>query len=119
MTRRPQEFGQLLREKRLAKGVGLRAFAELVGVSPTYLSQVEQCNSVPPTADRVRRMAELLEENADEWMAVAGRISDDLLEIIRQSPVQISGLLREVQGMTEEQLREVREVARNLRKENE
>jgi DNA-binding XRE family transcriptional regulator len=53
-------FGQMLREKRITKGFSLRKFAELVGVSPTYLSQVEQDNVDPPTADRVKRMAELL-----------------------------------------------------------
>src|SRR5687767_6941228 len=53
-------FGHVLRAKRLAKKLGLRKFAELVGVSPTYVSQVEQCNVMPPTADRIKRMAELL-----------------------------------------------------------
>ena len=46
-------FGHVLRAKRLAKKLGLRKFAELVGVSPTYVSQVEQCNVMPPTADRI------------------------------------------------------------------
>ena len=48
-----QSFGQLLREKRFAKGFSLRKFATLVDVSPTYISQVEQDNIDPPTADRV------------------------------------------------------------------
>ena len=69
-------FGQLLREKRVAKGFSLRKFATLVDVSPTYISQVEQDNIDPPTADRVKRMAELLGENVDEWTALAGRIAD-------------------------------------------
>ena len=55
-----KSFGETLREKRLEKGFSLRKFAQLVGVSPTYLSQVEQGNVDPPTADRVKRMAELL-----------------------------------------------------------
>ena len=59
MTRRQSSFGRLLREKRLEKKLSLRKFAELVGVSPTYLSQVEQEHVMPPTADRVKRMAEL------------------------------------------------------------
>ncbi|MGE3776318.1 MAG: helix-turn-helix domain-containing protein, partial [Pirellulaceae bacterium] len=37
-----KSFGTYLREKRVAKGYSLRKFAELVDVSPTYLSQVEQ-----------------------------------------------------------------------------
>jgi transcriptional regulator with XRE-family HTH domain len=50
----------MLREMRLAKNVSLRKFAEKVGVSPTYLSQVEQDNVDPPTAERVQKMAEIL-----------------------------------------------------------
>ena len=65
MTRKPVSFGQELRAKRIAKGFSLRKFAKLVDVSPTYLSQVEQENVDPPTAERVTRMAELLDENAD------------------------------------------------------
>ena len=37
-------FGQVLREKRVEKKYSLRKFAQLVGISPTYLSQVEQSN---------------------------------------------------------------------------
>ena len=79
-------FGQILREKRVAAGFSLRKFASEVGVSPTNLSQVEQDNVDPPTADRVKRMAELLNENVDEWTALAGRLTEDLPEIIRGAP---------------------------------
>ena len=43
-ARQQKTFGATLREMRLAKNVSLRKFAEKVGVSPTYLSQVEQDN---------------------------------------------------------------------------
>ncbi len=49
-----KSFGHVLREKREGR-FSLRSFAKLVGVSPTYLSQVEQGNAQPPTADRVKR----------------------------------------------------------------
>lgn len=52
MSKRRQTFGQILREARLAKGITLRKFAEMVGISPTYLSQVELGNVDPPTARR-------------------------------------------------------------------
>lgn len=110
-------FGQLLREKRVAKGFSLRKFAELVGVSPTYLSQVEQDNVDPPTADRVKRMAELLEENVDEWTALAGRLTEDLPEIIHAAPIAVPDLLRAVRGLTPEQLRRLREEAERLKSE--
>ena len=42
MTKHHLSFGQLLRERRITKGLSLRKFAKLVKISPTYLSQVEQ-----------------------------------------------------------------------------
>jgi transcriptional regulator with XRE-family HTH domain len=77
MSKKRQTFGQILREARLAKGITLRKFAEMVGISPSYLSQVEQDNVAPPTAERVKTMATLLGANADEWTALAGRVPED------------------------------------------
>lgn len=110
-------FGKELRAKRLEKKFTLRKFAELVGVSPTYLSQVEQCNVVPPTADRVQRMAELLGANSDEWTALAGRVPEDLSEIIQESPVEMAALLRTARGMTAEQLCKLRKTAERMKKQ--
>jgi transcriptional regulator with XRE-family HTH domain len=114
-TRKP--FGVVLREKRMEKGISLRKFAKLVGVSPTYLSQVEQLNVDPPTADRVKRMAEELGENVDEWTALAGRLTEDLPDIIHKEPVEVPDLLRAVRGFTAEQLRELRAKAEHMKKE--
>ena len=111
-------FGDVLRKKRLAKGYSLRAFAKVVGVSPTYLSQVEQSNIQPPTAERVHRMAELLEENSDEWIALAGRVPQDLPGIIQEQPTEMSELLREASGLTAEQLRKLTKQARKLKDED-
>ena len=110
-------FGQFLREKRVEKGFSLRKFAELVGISPTYLSQVEQDNVDPPTADRVKRMAELLGESVDEWTALAGRLTEDLPEIIREAPTAVPDLLRAVRGLTVDQLRRLREDAERMKTE--
>jgi len=115
MSHRGKPFGQVLREKRLAKGFSLRKFAELVGVSPTYLSQVEQCNVDPPTAERVKRMAELLDENSDEWIALAGRVPEDLPGIIQKEPTAMPELLREASGLTADQLRKLSEQAKKLK----
>lgn len=116
MSRGRQTFGDVLRERRLAKGYSLRKFAELVDVSPTYLSLVEQ-NKVekPPTAERVKRMAELLGENPDEMIALAGRVPGDLSQIIQSQPTQMPELLREASGLTSEQLRKLTDQARKFK----
>jgi transcriptional regulator with XRE-family HTH domain len=111
----PPQFGQALRKMRGAKGFSLRRFAEEVGVSPTYLSQVEQGKVDPPTAERVRRMAEILGEDADQLTALAGRVPADLTKIIQNQPMGIPELLREASGLTAAQLRKLTEEARKLK----
>jgi len=109
----------MLRKARIAKGYSLRKFAELVGISPTYLSLVEQGKvERQPTADRVKRMAELLGKNSDEWIALAGRVPDDLPGIIQKQPTEMPELLREASGLTAEQLRRLTEQARKLKDED-
>ena len=118
MNKKIKPFRRLLREKRVEKGFSLRKFAKLVGISPTYLSQVEQGKiEKPPTAERVKKMAELLGENPDEWIGLAGRVPDDLSEIIQRQPTELPKLLREANGLSAEQLQRLRKHLRKLKKE--
>jgi len=113
-----RKFGELVRKKRLAKGYSLRKFAELIDVSPTYLSLVEQCKvERPPTVERVRKMAELLGENPDELIALAGRIPEDVPGIVQSAPTDMPELLRAAKGLTAEQLRKLAEQARKMKGE--
>lgn len=109
-------FGQMLREKRIEKGFSLRKFAELVDLSPTYLSQVEQGKVItPPTAERIKKIAELLGENPDQWIALAGRVAKEWSGIIRNEPEEMPNLLRAVDGLTAEQLRDLAERAKKMK----
>jgi transcriptional regulator with XRE-family HTH domain len=115
MAGKHNAFGQWLRKRRVAKGYSLRKFAEEVGVSPTYLSHVEQGAADPPTAERVKKMAELLGESADEMIALAGRVPEDLPEIIQSQPTEIPELLREASGLTADELRKLTEQIRRMK----
>lgn len=98
-------FGSVLRATRVEKGFSLRKFAEKVGVSPTYLSLVETGQApYQPTVDRIKRMAELLEANADEWIQLAGRVSDELEEMNRDNPQMMPALLRIARNTPPEEL---------------
>lgn len=117
MRKQHKCFGKVLRETRIHKGFSLRKFSEMVGVSPTYLSQVEQENVDPPTAERVKRMAELLGENVDEWISLAGRVPDDVAGIIHEHPAEMPQLLREASGLSAYQIRQLCEQIRKLKEE--
>jgi len=111
-------FGNLLRATRVAKGYSLRKFADMADMSPTYLSQVEQGKTErPPTAERVRTVAELLGQSADEWIALAGRVPDDLTDIITSEPQAMPELLRAAKGLTAEELRKLTEQIRDQQKD--
>ena len=108
MAKSHHTFGDLLRATRVAKGFSLRKFAQMAEMSPTYLSQIEQGKiERPPTADRVEKMAELLGQNIDEWIALAGRVSKEMEEIIHSQPEGMPRLLRAAKHLTVEQLRQL------------
>ena len=99
-----QSFGELLRERRLAKAesdpaFSLRQLADRVGIEPSYLSKIERGEQPPPGEQNIRRLAEELGENPDALLALAGKVSSDLLEIIRERPTVVAELLRAVRAM--------------------
>ena len=105
MTRAKQEtYGAFTRRKREEKEFGLREFAKMLGVSATYVSQVERGELSPPAEERVLKTAELLEIDSDVLMALAGRVATDLEDIIRDKPKAAAVLLRLVKKMSSEQL---------------
>ena len=116
----PQSFGRFLRKIRVAKGYSLRKFAELVEVSPTYLSQVEQDKvGSPPTVERLNRMADVLSESRDEFVSLAGRVPEDLPRIIQNRPNTIPELLRTTKSLTPEQVHQLLKQARKMKDEGE
>lgn len=111
-----EKFGQKIKELREAKkktdpAFSLRGFAKAVGVSPTFLSQIENSESTPPSAENIIKMAELLDCDADELLALAGRFDPALEQIITQKPRAMADLLRTAQavGATEEDLQKLAE----------
>jgi transcriptional regulator with XRE-family HTH domain len=109
-------FGSHLRERRLAlaaedRGYSLRGVARAVGVAPSYLSKVERGLQPPPSEATVRALAEVLGEDPDVLLALAGKVGADLLRVIRGRPQLFSQLIRELDRLPDHAvLRIVREV---------
>ena len=99
-----KSFGALVRREREAKEIGLREMAKKISVSPTYLSKVEQDEFPPPAEDKVRKIAEIIGRDADELLALAGRVASDLTDIIRQHPREMADFLRAAKGLTADDL---------------
>ncbi len=113
-------FGNRIRELREARRrtdptFSLRQFAQRVGISATFLSKVERGEFDPPSAENIIKMAELLGTDADELLALAGRVDPELDEIIRQRPKAMAEFLRTAhqQQLTSD---EIAELTRRIRK---
>lgn len=111
-----KEFGKQVRGKREAlnrekDGFSVRKLAARVGVQPSYLSKVERGEVAPPSEATIRRLADALGEDPDVLLALAGKVSADLREVIVKRPQVFAELLRELKHAPDKAvLRIVREV---------
>ena len=105
MKKRQEGFGAFIRRKREGKEIGLRKMAKMINVSATYLSQVERgMVSSLPTEDKVRAIAKIINWDADDLLARAGRVASDITDIIKRHPIEYSALLRMTKDLTAEDI---------------
>lgn len=109
-------FGEYLRSARETlkasdRRYSVRQVAERVGVEPSYLSKVERGEQSPPSEQTIVRLAKELGEDSDVLLALAGKVSVELQDIIRRRPREFAELLRQLKDAPEHALlRVVREV---------
>jgi HTH-type transcriptional regulator, competence development regulator len=107
------EYVRKTRETRLAddKAYSLRQVAGAIGVEPAYLSKIERGVFAPPSETVIVKLAEVLGEDRDVLLAMAGKLSTDLRQIIIQRPQLFAELLRQLRDAPDHALiRVVREV---------
>lgn len=102
------KFGQYIREAREAlqkddvKGsnryYSLRSVATRVNLEPSYLSKIERDVFPPPSEEAIVRIAKDLKLDPDVLLAMAGKLSTDLQQIIMQRPQLFGQLLRELKS---------------------
>lgn len=106
-------YGTTQRELRVAKGLTLRKFAEALGVSPTYVSGIENGTLPPPTAERLERIAELLDASYDDLIGLAGRWDDVAKQAVEDRP-ELVRLFRAARDLTSEQIEDLSKKAEEL-----
>jgi len=113
---KPAAFGEYLRDCReicaeTDRTFSVRQVAKRVGIEPSYLSKIEREKQPPPGEETIRRLAQELGQDADVLLAMAGKVSSDLLDVIRARPALFADLLRQLKTLPDKAvLRLVREV---------
>jgi transcriptional regulator with XRE-family HTH domain len=110
-------FGQHIREKREKlrtddRRFSLRQVAGRMGIEPSYLSKIERGDQKAYlTEERIRCLADDLGEDPDVLLALSGKISNDIQNIIRKRPELFAQVIRELKNVPDHAvLRVVREV---------
>ena len=110
------EFGDYVRTQREKRrktdsNFSVRQVAARIGVEPSFLSKVERNIEPPPSEEKIIAIAIELDEDADVLLAMAGKVSSDLKQIICKRPALFANLIRELKSMPNHAvLRLVREV---------
>lgn len=90
----------------------LRQVAGRVGIEPAYLSKIERNEVPPPGEETIRKLSNELSLDPDVMLAMAGKVSSDLQEIIRKRPLLFSKVLRALKEAPDHAILEfVREVS--------
>jgi transcriptional regulator with XRE-family HTH domain len=110
------QFGKHIRTLREtyhqeSREFSLRKVAQRVGIEPSYLSKIERDEFAPPSEATTTKLAKELGEDPDVLLAMAGKVSSDLLEVIRKRPKLFADLIRELKSAPDDAiLKVVREV---------
>jgi transcriptional regulator with XRE-family HTH domain len=111
-----EDFGAYIRTVREEKlqtdrSFSLRQVAQRIGIEPAYLSKIERGDFAPPSEEVIRKLAGELNENPDVLLAMAGKVSKELLSVIMKRPKLIGDLIRQIDEMPDQAiLKIVREV---------
>lgn len=89
-------FGELLRDERSRRGLGLNQLADKLGCSSAYLSRVENGRiDCVPSEELLAKIAKELSLKHDEVCRLAGRIPADIERYILDHPGVLKRLRRE------------------------
>ena len=107
------QFGDRLRRLRESQRLSVRRLARLVAVSPSYLSRIERSHVPPPSERTIARIARALAIEADELLAAAGRLPEDVASRLLRRPRLMAKLVRLADTLPDDAIEELCRVADN------
>lgn len=82
-------FGETIRELRKAKGLSQRGLGDLVGVSFTYISKVENEKldfGDYPSEELIRKLAKALDTDEDALLILAKKVPEQIRQRVFERP---------------------------------
>lgn len=97
-------FGKHIRKARKRCGLTTRQVGAKLMKSHVYVVQIENGKFPPPSDETILTLAEILDEDPDVLLVMAGRIPAGLVEIIQEHPFEFARLIRQLKGAPKEKL---------------
>ncbi|MCR5308044.1 MAG: helix-turn-helix transcriptional regulator [bacterium] len=86
-------FGCFVKEKRQQKGISLRGLADLLGIAPSYMSDIEKGHRNAPTKEILDKMISILELSKNEeieFLDLAAMskstVANDIVDYLSDNP---------------------------------
>ncbi len=92
-----KDFGETVRDLRVAQDLGLRETATKVGISPAYLSRIERGKERPPSPEIIKALAKILAADPDVLFRLSSSTDPEIVEYLHENQ-QAMNLIRYIKG---------------------
>jgi len=79
-----KNFGETIRDLRVAQDLGLRETATIVGISPAYLSRIERGKERPPRPEVIKAIAKLLAADPDVLFRLSSSTDPEIIDFLHE-----------------------------------
>jgi len=101
-----ETFGGRIKQRRRGLGFTQRDVASRLGIDFTYLSKLENNRGEPPSAETIRKLAEVLHDDPQELLALAGKVPEGLRDRA-QRDVAFARLVQRLPHLSDKELQEI------------
>lgn len=112
-----KNFGETIRDLRVAQDMGLRETAIKVGISPAYLSRIERNKERPPRPEVIKELARNLAADPDVLFRLSSSTDPEVVDFLHDQP-EVLNLLRFIKetNFTEDDIKKLIQSAENIKK---
>jgi len=111
-----KDFGETIRDLRVAQDLGLRETATRIGISPAYLSRIERGKERPPRPEVIKELAKVLAADPDVLFRLSSSTDPEVVDYLHEQP-EVMNLLRYIKaaGFTEDEIGSLVQAAEGIK----
>lgn len=111
-----KNFGETIRDLRVAQDLGLRETAAKVGISPAYLSRIERGKERPPRPEVIKELAKVMAADPDVLFRLSSSTDPEVVDYLHGQP-EVMNLLRYIKeaSFNEDQVKSLMQAAEGIK----